>query len=264
MTLTDWHNWRKTYPQDLSDVSTGSTDVTVITYIYGGYEYIETHFYQIENAIRETWFHFGYLKTIIVTSEITPAMKNFESSFEKWIRIDICSSLVGGDLYAYSRDCIQHLHERFTTPYMLFIHPDGFPLRSGLEDFLGKYDYIGAPWPERKDDWIGKLLLSQENFVGNGGFSLRSHAICKAAAHWYKRGFKFIPDIFLMYEDYFFTRVLTKYVPSYRRQFKIASPTDAERFALEQFKTPPTTFPLGFHSANAFMRLKNFYKTSNV
>ena len=258
MTLSDWHNWRKSTPRDLSGIRPGSADVTVVTYIYGGYDYVETHFYQIENAIRETWFHFGYMKTVIVTSDITPAIKDFQSSFENWIRIDVCSSLIGGDLYAYSRDCIQHLHERFSTPYMLFIHPDGFPLRSGIEDFIGKHDYIGAPWPAGKDDWIGKLLLSQKNFVGNGGFSLRSRAICEAAAYWYKHGFKFIPNIFLMYEDYFFTRVLTKYVPSYQNSFRIAPVSEARKFALEQFEMPPPSLPLGFHSASAFLNIDTF------
>ena len=257
MTLAEWHQWRRKSPRDITGVKPGCADITIVTYIYGGADYIDGHFYEIENALRETWHHFGFLKTVVVTNEATPAIQKFRETFGEWVRVDICSSLIGGDLYAYSRDCILHLHERFDTPYMLFIHPDGFPLRSGIEGFVGKYDYIGAPWPKGKDDWIGKLLLSQKVFVGNGGFSLRSHAICEAAAHWYKRGFKLIPDIFLMYEDYFFTRVLTKYVPSYRSRFNIAPPAEAAKFALEQFETVPDVAPLGFHSAQAFQRLSN-------
>ena len=260
MTLSDWHKWRKDSPRDLSTAKLGCADVTVITYIYGGANYVENNFYQIENAIRETWFHLGFLKTVIVTSDLTPALDDFSQRFKSWVHVDVCNNLVGGDLYAYSRDCIQHLHERFSTTYMLFIHPDGFPLRGGIEEFLDKYDYIGAPWPEGKDDWIGKLLLSQKNFVGNGGFSLRSHAICEAAAHWYKRGFKYIPNIFLMHEDFFFTRVLTKYVAAYRKQVNIAPASKAEHFALEEFNTPPDMLPLGFHSAAAFTRLFNLFQ----
>ena len=255
MTLAEWHQWRRKSPRDLTGVKPGSADITVITYIYGGADYINDHFYEIENAVRETWYHFGFLKTVVVTSEATPTIQKFCVTFGELVRVDICRSLIGGDLYAYSRDCIQHLHERFSTPYMLFIHPDGFPLRNGIEDFVGKYDYIGAPWPAGKDDWLGRLLLSQENFVGNGGFSLRSHSICEAAAYWYKRGFKLIPNIFLMYEDYFFTRVLTKYVSSYRNRFNIAPPAEAAKFALEKFEARPTVAPLGFHSAMAFQRL---------
>lgn len=256
MTLAEWHRLRRESPRDLTDIVLGNGDVTIITYIYGGCDYVERNFYQIENAICETWFRFGFLKTVIVASDVTPSVEGFAVRFKDYVRVDVCNSLVGGDLYAYSRDCILHLFERFTTPYMLFIHPDGFPLRSGLDEFLGSYDYIGAPWLEGKDDWIGRLLLSQKVFVGNGGFSLRSHAMCEAAACWYKRGFKFIPNIFLMYEDYFFTRVLTKYVPSYRSRFKIAPYKEAKKFAIEQFiGSPPVVMPLGFHSSRAFERL---------
>lgn len=255
MTLSDWHKWRKDSPRDLTMTKLGCADVTVITYIYGGANYVDNHFYQIENAIRETWFHLGFLKAIIVTSDLTPTLEDFGLRFKNWVRIDICNNLVGGDLYAYSRDCIQHLHERFTSPYTLFIHPDGFPLRSGIEEFIGKYDYIGAPWPENKDDWIGKIFLSQENFVGNGGFSLRSHAICEAAAYWYNQGFKFIPNIFLMHEDYFFTRVLPKYVASYKNKFRFATVAEAEIFAQEQILSLGEQLPLGFHSAKAFEKI---------
>ena len=263
MTLAEWHQLLKTHPRNLLGLKSGCADVTVITYIYGRADYVEQHFYEIENAIRETWFHFGFMKTVVVTNNVTPSIENFLRNFREWVRVDICHALIGGDLYAYSRDCIKNLHKRFSTPYMLFIHPDGFPLRSGIEDFIGKYDYIGAPWPESKDDRIGKLLLNQKNFVGNGGFSLRSHAICEAVAYWYKRGFKLIPNIFLMYEDYFFTRVLTKYIPSYKRKFKIAPPSEAAKFALEQVDSPKD-IPLGFHSASAFMRLQGICAASNL
>ena len=245
----------KRNPRDMGDVKRHFDNLTLISYIYGTQDYIDSRFYQLENAIMETWFRFGFLKTVIVACCETSALIDFCSRFNDWVNLEICDTLKGGDLYAYSRDCIMNLHKRFSTPYMIFIHPDGFPLRSGLEEFIGKYDYIGAPWRKGKDDWLGRLLLSQRNFVGNGGFSLRSHEICEAAAYWYSRGFKCIPNIFLMYEDYFFTRVLTKYVTSYNTCFKFAPPETAARFAMETIECAPSEIPLGFHSAVAFERL---------
>ena len=255
MTLNEWHLNRRETPLVTSDFSSGSSDITIVTYIYGGEGYVENNFFKVKNSILETWRHLGFLKTVIVTSDKTISLQLFEKDYAEWVRIDVSYGLIPGDLYAYSRDCIKNLYLRFDTPYMLFIHPDGFPLRSGIEKFVGRYDYIGAPWSPADDDWIGKLLLSRKNFVGNGGFSLRSRAICEAAASLYNRGFKYIPNIFLMYEDIFFTRVLTKYIPSYRKRFTIASPEEAREFAIETTPIQDNIVPLGFHSASAFERL---------
>ena len=264
MTLAQWHDKRKSYVRPIDLMRKGPSSVTVITYIYGDRLYVESNFFQIENAIRETWFHLGMLQTVIVTSVKTPAIEQFENCFSHWIRVDICNSLKAGDLYEYSRDCIKNLHTRFDTPYMLFVHPDGFPLRGGISEFLGCWDYIGAPWCKSSDDWIGRLLLSRKNFVGNGGFSLRSHEICEKASYWYQKGFKAIPNIFMMYEDIFFTRVLTKYVPSYRNKFVIAPPKVAARFAIEQTEPCESLMPLGFHSAKAFEKLSADFPHSLV
>lgn len=252
MTLIDWHNERRINPRMLDSSKVGPQELTVITYIYGEREYIDSHFQQIENAIRETWYHLGFLKTVIVTNHTTSALMRFLSQFSDWIRIDNCSTLKSGDLYNYSRDCIENLPKRFETPYMLFIHPDGFPLRGGIEDYLGKYDYIGAPWIPHNDDWIGKILLSQRNFVGNGGFSLRSKKICEAASRIYKIIGRFVPNIFILYEDYFITRFLYRFFPTYRRQIKIAPIDVAAEFSLESISQTPSKNPLGFHSAKAF------------
>lgn len=70
----------------------------------------------------------------------------------------------------YSRFCIQNLHKHFHTSHVLIIHADGYivnPL-AWRNEWL-QYDYIGAPWWFHKDEYN----------VGNGGFSLRSHKLCK-------------------------------------------------------------------------------------
>jgi len=254
MTLNEWHQSRKTHPRHLDCSHIGCSDLTVITYIYGAPDYVESHFYQIENALRETWFQLGMLKSVLVTNHITPSIEAFRATFRDWLRIEICTSLKPGDLYEYSRDCIANLHKRFDTPYVLFVHPDGFPLRSGIEEFIGKYDYIGAPWTDNDDIW-GRLLLSQSHRVGNGGFSLRSHAICEEASHLYKRFWKIIPNCFLLYEDYFFCRFLTKFNHKYKQRFSFPTTDEATSFALENFHKSPLRLPLGFHSATAFEQL---------
>ena len=263
MKLSDWHKLRQRNPRNLDLSRQGPSKLTIVTYIYGTKKYVESHFYEVENAIRETWFHLGMLPTVIVTNEPTAIpIGSLRSGFLKWIRIDICKDLKAGDLYNYSRDCIANLYKRFSTPYVLFIHPDGFPLRSGIEGFLGKYDYIGSPWPTNCDDRIGKLLLSQKNFVGNGGFSLRSRKICVESSRIYKRIGRFIPNIFILYEDYFITRFLFKFFPRYRNRISIAPTNVAQTFAVETTPSKPSHMPLGFHSASAFERITSTFQAT--
>ena len=60
------------------------------------------------------------------------------------------------------------LNQYFSTPFLMHIETDGFPVNFHLWDpaFLG-YDYIGAPWQPRG-------LETGANRVGNGGCSLQS------------------------------------------------------------------------------------------
>ena len=62
----------------------------------------------------------------------------------------------------------------------LIFQEDGVLLRKGIERFM-KYDYVGAPWVDCKEnDYIKQKV--NPNLVGNGGFSLRSiammHTVC--------------------------------------------------------------------------------------
>lgn len=61
------------------------------------------------------------------------------------------------------------------TEFMLIIQYDGMAAnRNKWTDEFLKYDYVGAPWPDRFS-WIGK-----DEKVGNGGFSLRSAKLLDA------------------------------------------------------------------------------------
>jgi hypothetical protein len=56
------------------------------------------------------------------------------------------------------------------------VQADGFVIHpeSWTDEFLD-YDYIGAPWPLRKDAYVDPFGVHQR--VGNGGFSLRSRKL---------------------------------------------------------------------------------------
>ena len=81
----------------------------------------------------------------------------------------------------------------FTTPFLLHVEVDGFPVNFHLWDpvFL-QYDFIGAPWPAKM------LEPGRTNRVGNGGCSLQSKKFRNfvgAHAHLYREGT--LSDVFL-------------------------------------------------------------------
>lgn len=86
------------------------------------------------------------------------------------IKIDKCG------ISKYNDWCLYDITGYFNTDFALVFQADGFALNAGvwINDFL-KFDYIGAPWP-KYIPWNGV------DRVGNGGFSLRSKAICRFTA----------------------------------------------------------------------------------
>lgn len=89
------------------------------------------------------------------------------------------------------------LNKYFSTPFLLHIETDGFPVNFHLWDpaFL-QYDYIGAPWQKRG-------LGTGTNRVGNGGCSLQSKKFrnfVDAHAHLYREGT--LSDVFFCQELY--------------------------------------------------------------
>ena len=95
------------------------------------------------------------------------------------------------------------------TDFCLIVQCDGFIINpQAWKDEWLNYDYIGAPWPR---SWIG----SQENQVGNGGFSLRSKKFIEASknvSRHYRLGVN--SDVFLcrhMFQE--FIRQGIKFAP---------------------------------------------------
>ena len=253
--LLGWKRVRIEEDRSSAPVAKGRGDVTVVAYAFAPRDKMLECVESIELALRETYRWCGLLKTTLVVNQMTERLERLESEFGAAFRIDVDSSLIPGDIVGFSRNMINTLPERFDTPYILNIHPDGFPLRRGLDEFVGRWDYIGAPWNIDDDDLITKVLLSRNDGAGNGGFALRSRKICEIGASAYRRFWKIIPDCYLLYEDIFFTRFLTRWHPGYLRRISLAPRVDAMRFSIcEELCSveKPVRLPFGFHSWNAF------------
>lgn len=148
---------------------------------------------------------------------------------------------------AYSRFMIKDLHHYVDTEYCLVVQADGFvssPERWRPE-FLN-YDYIGAPWPRTTASRHGADItiynLSEQNPVGNGGFSLRSRRLLQATA-----GLAF-DQLAQFPEDFIICRLCQPYLAS--QGLKFAPLEVARAFAVElplpgSSVTPRDTF--GFH-----------------
>lgn len=78
-------------------------------------------------------------------------------------------------LQDYNYFSLKNMWAFVKTEFVLVIQYDGMAAnRSAWTDDFLKYDYVGAPWPDRFG-WIGK-----DEKVGNGGFSLRSAKLLEA------------------------------------------------------------------------------------
>ncbi len=229
----------------------GRDDVTVVAYVFAPRDKMPDSVESIELALRETYRHCGMLKTTLVVNQMTERLEYLKSDFGGYLRIEIDTSLVPGDIVGFSRNMIKTLPERFDTPYILNIHPDGFPLRSGLDEFVGRWDYIGGSWNISNDDLITRVLLSRNDGAGNGGFALRTRKICELGAAAYRHFWKIIPDCYLLYEDIFFTRFLTRWHPGYAKNIRLASRSEALKFSVAGDLISEDYLdgiPFGFHS----------------
>ena len=154
----------------------------------------------------------------------------FQKQHPDFVVIKTTSGLVGADVNSMSTDCMINLHTYFDTPYCLIIQDDGFPIRDNLGDFLGRWDYIGAP--SVRDSFrqhIADLLLRD---CLNGGFSLRSRRYCLAVARnwrmWGQRYAKFRG--FGPEEDFLYSCVI-RLNPWMRLRYRLPGAKTARRFA---------------------------------
>lgn len=127
----------------------------------------------------------------------------------------------------YSHFCIKELYKYIDTDFVLIIQYDGYVLNGDLfDERLYLYDYCGALWNEK--DGLNN---------GNGGFSWRSKALCKALAQ--------DPIIeILTPEDVSICRIYRRYLEG-NYGFKWATDEIAEKFSYELKEPKEKTF--GFH-----------------
>ena len=135
----------------------------------------------------------------------------------------------------YSRFMIKEIAPYVLGSHVLVVQWDGYivNLESWSSEFL-KYDYIGAPWPNKT------------NAVGNGGFSLRSKKLLNALADPYIDHYH--PEDSVICEDY-------KSYLEHTHGIQFAPVSLASQFACEMI--PPIGKPFGVHSVGALYLVMN-------
>lgn len=124
---------------------------------------------------------------------------------------------------------------------ILIYQEDTMIFRDNIDEFL-KWDYIGAPWPKNESmDW---RPFVNENFVGNGGLSLRTKSVMVDVINQYpyaqknreffrqciyekNKGYDVVP------EEIYFSYHIDKY-----NLGKVALHEEAVRFAIEYIDHP--------------------------
>jgi hypothetical protein len=120
-------------------------------------------------------------------------------------------------------------------------------MRPGLSDFVGKYDYIGAPWVHHTTYYD---LYPYKYCIGNGGFSLRSKRLCEIASHIYRKWFRYVPYWwYILGDDTFYCKTLRFWFRNAVRGMKWPTLEEAARFSIEgNDEFIPSAMPLGFHA----------------
>ncbi len=236
-----------TYVKPFGGHGSVNADVTVLAYHFWRREGYETAFAAVRHAIEETWLHCGKLKTVLVVNECQPCVDSFAAENVN-VEIQVEPSLIPGDIHSMSVDCNSKLYTRFSTPYVLIVQNDGYPQRPGLRDFVGRYDFIGAPYV--RDSWWKNLICRALNcWTQNGGFSLRSRRICEAAAKLWNEKYSKLGPCTNSSEDIFYTQFLPLHNRSYRRAFRLATNRESLRFSHDPIVPipEPKEKPFGFH-----------------
>lgn len=227
-------------------------DVTLIAYTFPR---DPVDFDYVEFSIRHSWRLLGMLKTVVVADRMTDRLAAFKESNPKFVDIQVEPSLQVGDVPSMSADCIERLHLRFTTPYCLIVQDDGFPLRDNLGEFIGHYDFFGAPTyrPSRLAPIVDCLRL----FGMNGGFSLRSRRICEGVAReWQRKPLK--KGCLEQTEDVFYTVTACRNL-RYRWRHRFPGSDLARRFSVIDFDGALDVqslgfIPFGIHGASTAMQ----------
>lgn len=224
-------------------------DVTILTYTFPKAGDEASAFARIRASIERTWKFVGRLKTVIVASHCFDELRSFVEANSE-VEVQIEPELIPGNIKTMSLDCIRKLYMRFSTENVLIIQDDGYPIRAGLDEFVGKYDFIGAPIIS--DGWKRKIAYKLGLGSYNGGFSLRTRRLCEHASRkWYSFFSKFMPeDHRHLGEDFYYTTLL-RLLPSTWFRFRFPSEREAFRFSYDSLggrvSRPRDLNPFGIH-----------------
>ena len=252
--------WQKnrlaTTHRNRTDYGMGRDDVTVLAYYWGRDAAEKSSFFAIESAFRETWLQCGMMKSVLVVDRVDDEITAFANKFPM-LEVQVEPTLKAGELFPMSKDCNGKLYTRFSTPWVLVVQDDGFPLRKGLDEFVGKWDFVGAPYV--RDLPLQRIVAKLFNYwPQNGGFSLRSKRICEAAAKYWKEKYYDLPERGGASEDMFYTMTLIKYERSYRREMKLSDNRTGFRFSWDkEVGDCPRELPFGFHRATSFSDIQD-------
>jgi hypothetical protein len=243
-----------------------SRDVTMITHWLWGDERFDGLLDSLLAAILAARMNCGALPVVLVVNRVTPRLEKMVDDWGIRLMVEPNMKGGGGNVRDLNRDAVANLHNRFETDYVLTFQNHAFPVRPTLPDFIGKYDYIGAPWVFGKDDWITRFLLPHRLDVGNGAFTLRSRRLCETAAYYFRK-YRRLPHSYLFNDDYFICKTLPSWERQYRKTIQIAPPDVAASFSLEDnidLHTRLHARPFGFHGASAFQQLMNERQIADV
>lgn len=237
------------------NISQHYAQVSLIVYFFTTEKDAAALFPYTECAILQTWFHCGLLKTIFVTNLESRALKSFVTKWDPIAEIQIEPNLQPGNIESLSIDCITKLGSRFTTPYMMTIQNDGFPIRPGLSDFLREFDFIGAPY--RRPNVLGLAAgYFHNHWPANGGFSFRSKKFCNFVTETWDEERYFTLTRSIRSEDIYCTDWLPRNNKTFARKIHWANSYVASRFSFDgAFPWAISKKPFGFHNATAFSAL---------
>lgn len=230
-------------------------DLTILVYTFPPLGKEESAFAGIVSSIERTWGLIGRMRTVVVADRPFEAVRRFSEVNADVVDLQIEPTLVPGKIQSMSLDCIKRLYRRFTTPYVLIIQDDGYPIKSNIDDFVGRYDFIGAPIIS--DGWKRKLAYAIGLGSFNGGFSLRSKRLCEYASKAFFRFYRYVfsEDHRHLGEDFYYTTLL-KFLPTTWFRFKFPNEREAFRFSVDLlggYVTPPADAdPFGVHGKPQF------------
>lgn len=201
-----------------------------VTLLIHSFQPNEEMFYVNEFPILHTWKMLGRLPVVIITDKETAPMSALKNRYPEDVAITTSPDLKRGDVLSLSRDCLKNLHKYFDTPYCLTIQDDGFPIRDNLDDFLGKWDYVGAPCVrDLPRQYIADLLLKD---CLNGGFSLRTREYCVAVCEeWSRWGGRTAEKFGWNAEEDWFYSVRSRRNLFHRLRYRLPWASQARRFA---------------------------------